>query len=208
MNDDIEFISFDLDGTLIPKEFADEFWLDRLPELYSKKSGLSEKRAKRKLLEEYDDMGREDIRWYLPDYWFSRYEIDEDPKDILSRLRKKYDLYEDAKDIIKELNRDYKLIITSNGHELFIQKGLGDYKKYFFKLYSAVTDFSSSRKTSEIYNKVCEDLKVSPNKVIHIGDDFENDYLSSKKAGLISFYLDREDMNGDLQDLYELKDIL
>jgi len=205
MDEDIEVVSFDMDGTLITKEFADEFWLKKIPELYSQKTGLAQDTAQEKFMKEYDEMGRDDIRWYEPDHWFIKYELEQKPRDVLEGLRTKYDLYDDAKEVIKKLHEEYKLIIISNGIKMFIEVGLGEYQTYFTALYSSVSDFGMSSKSPYLYKEISKELDVEPNKVIHVGDDQENDYISSKKAGMRSYLLDREDRYDDgIKDLREL----
>lgn len=209
MDKEIQIISFDMDGTLIPKRFADDFWLEKIPELYSEKSGLSKGQAKERLIEEYDEMGRDDIRWYEPDHWFSKYGLDRDPRKVLEELREEYELYDDAKEVLKELNEEYDLIVISNGIKMFIEVGLGEYKSYFSRSYSSVSDFGSSSKTPSLYQKICEDLEVEPEKVMHIGDDRENDYEPAREAGLRAYLLDRDvECNKGIDGLRELLEIL
>lgn len=209
MDKEIQIISFDMDGTLIPKEFADEFWLEKIPELYSEKSELTKAQAKNQFIEEYDDMGRDDIRWYLPEYWFSRYDLDQSPREVLEEMREDYEIYDDAKEVLKELHEEYPLIIISNGIKMFIEVGLGYYNSYFHELYSSVSDFGLSSKTSSLYRVICDDLNVKPEKVVHIGDDQENDLKPAREAGLKSYLLDRDGgCEEGIHDLRELLEIL
>ncbi|MFP4000805.1 MAG: HAD family hydrolase [Thermoplasmata archaeon] len=209
MDEEIRVVSFDMDGTLIPKRFADDFWLERIPELYSEKKGLPLEEAKEKLIEEYDEMGRDDIRWYEPEYWFSRCGLDQDLREVLEELRAEYDLYHDAKKVMEELNHEYELIVISNGIKMFIEVGLGDHKSCFSDLYSSVSDFRMSSKTPSLYRSVCRELQIDPKKVVHVGDDRENDYEPAEEAGMRSYLLDREGKSEDgLADLRELLEIL
>ena len=207
MDDDIELISFDMDGTLIPKEFADKFWLERLPELYSEKVGLNMEEVQEKFMKEYEEIGKDDIKWYEPEYWFSKYELEHEPRKVLEDLRTEYELYDDAKEVIKKLHEKYDLIIISNGIKMFIEVGLGEYQTYFTKLYSSVSDFGMSSKTPYLYREICKKIDVDPERAIHVGDDRENDYVSAKKAGIRSYLVSRDGKNG-LGDLRELLDIL
>jgi len=196
-----------MDGTLIPKDFADDFWLKKIPYLYSQKTGLSQKETQERFMKEYEEMGRDDIRWYEPGYWFSKYELDQDPKKVLEDLRTEYELFDDAKEVIKKLHEKYKLIIISNGIKMFIEVGLGEYETFFTQLYSSVSNFGMSSKTPYLYREICKELDVEPEKAIHVGDDRENDYVSAKKAGMRSYLVSRDGKNG-LNDLRELLEIL
>jgi len=203
----LEVISFDMDGTLIPKDFADDFWLKKIPYLYSQQTDISKEEAQERFMKEYEEMGQDDIRWYEPEYWFSKYGLNQKPRDVLEGLRTEYELYDDAKEIIKKLCEKYDLIIISNGIKMFIEVGLGEYQTFFTKLYSSVSDFGMSSKTPYLYREICKELDVKPEKAIHVGDDRENDYVSAKKAGMRSYLLSRDGKNG-LDDLGELLEIL
>lgn len=207
MSKNVDVISFDMDGTLIPKEFADEFWLRKIPYLYSQKTGLSKSETQKRFMKEYEEMGRDDIRWYEPEYWFSKFELDQKPREVLEGLRTEYELYDDGKEVIKKLHEKYNLIIISNGIKMFIEVGLGEYQSFFTKLYSSVSDFGMSSKTPFLYREICKELDVKPEKAIHVGDDRENDYISAKKAGMRSYMVNRDGKDG-LDDLRELLEIL
>ena len=204
-DDDIDVVSFDMDGTLIPRNFADDFWLKLIPEMYAERSDLSREKAEEELLKEYDGMGSDDIRWYQPEYWFAKYGFTEEPREVLEGYRKDYELYEDAVEVVERLSIDYELIIISNGIRMFIEVGLGGLKEYFSRLYSSVSDFKTSSKTPAIYRKVCDDIGVEPKRVVHVGDDLENDKIPAEEAGIRSYLLDREDRYDDgIKDLREL----
>ncbi|MEF8874065.1 MAG: HAD family hydrolase [Candidatus Thermoplasmatota archaeon] len=215
MRSDFEFISFDMDGTLMPDDFADDFWLERIPQLYAEKESISKKEASSHLLEEYDRVGKNDIRWYEPDYWFSKLEIDKEPKVVLEEMRGDYSLYDDAVEAIERLHRNYRLVVISNGHKIFINAGLEGYLPHFFRTYSSVSDFGLHSKTIELYKEVCADLDTDPGKVVHVGDSRKNDYEPSRKAGLEAYLLDRDekksinlDEENVLRGLRELIDVL
>jgi len=208
-DDEITVVSFDMDGTLIPKSFADDFWLKLIPEMYAERSGLSREKAEEELLEEYNEMGSEDIRWYQPEYWFAKYGFTEEPRKVLKEYRKDYELYEDAVEVVESLYSEYELIIISNGIRMFIEVGLGELKDNFSKLYSSVSDFETNSKTPAIYRKVCDDIGVEPKRVVHVGDDLENDKIPAEEAGIRSYLLDREDRyDYGIKDLRELLDKL
>jgi FMN phosphatase YigB (HAD superfamily) len=47
------------------------------------------------------------------------------------------------------------------------------------------------------YKRVCDILNVSPSETIHVGDDWEFDFISPRKIGINAFYLDRKRLNKD-----------
>ncbi len=191
MDKDIQVISLDMDGTLIPKSFPDKFWLEEIPKLYSEKNDVDLEEAKDMIIDEYEKVGKKDIRWYLTDFWFDKFDLENRAEEMLKRLRNDFELYPDAKEQIQKLSQDYKLIIISRGSDLFIEIGLQGFEGYFSSLYSTVSDFQSPIKSPEIYEKICEDLGVDPSVMLHIGDDSEQDYENPREIGIESLLINR-----------------
>ncbi|MEM0083743.1 MAG: hypothetical protein QW102_04395, partial [Candidatus Nezhaarchaeales archaeon] len=67
---DIKVISLDVTGTLVSEKFVDSFWLELIPKLFAERHDISIDEAKRVVYLSYDRIGRNDIRWYIPSYWF------------------------------------------------------------------------------------------------------------------------------------------
>ncbi len=201
----IRIISFDMDGTLIPKRFPDRFWLEEIPKLYSEEKDVDIEQASEMIIKEYEKVGKTDIRWYLTDFWFDKLGLENRDREILEDIREDYDLYPDAKDAIEKLSRDYELIIISRGTKLFIETGLGEFSGYFSRQFSTVSDFQSPIKSPDIYRDVCRDLEIEPDTMIHVGDDPEQDYENPKEVGITSFLLDRDGgKKNAIEDLDEL----
>ncbi len=183
-------ISFDLDGTLVTTDFVDAVWLKRIPELYAEKYGLSFEEAKKKVEEEYLKVGPEALEWYDIHYWIKKFEINASWKDILLSCKKELKLYPEARKVLENLSNEAELIITSNAAREFIEIEVEvlDLRKYFSNIFSAVSDFQKTKKDKEVYRKIME--KVGRN-IIHVGDNYEFDYVAPRQAGLKAYYLDR-----------------
>ncbi len=80
-------ISFEVGGTLIDYSYFNHVWERVIPQLYSKDTSLPFKIAKEDVLKEYDRIGTNDIRWYLPEYWFQRFNLDGDPSEVFKLYR-------------------------------------------------------------------------------------------------------------------------
>lgn len=78
----LKVVSFDVSGTLIDFYYAEYVWNDAVPQLYARKKGISFGEAKDYVLREYDRIGSNDIRWYLPEYWFRHFNLDENPIEV------------------------------------------------------------------------------------------------------------------------------
>lgn len=200
-------VSFDVDGTLVNQDFADRFWHYELPQLYATKHDIDFESALSTLREHYDAIGNEDIRWYLPAYWFHRFELENDPGEVLKGMNEDLEVYQDGLDVLERLRGQYELIVVSNASRVFLEVELENIQEYFSRVYSCVSDFGKVKKSPEVYERVCEDLNVKPQLVVHVGDVPQFDYLVPKSIGIQAFLIDRSGKREDaLNSLLELPD--
>jgi putative hydrolase of the HAD superfamily len=190
----IKIISFDLDGTLVQNTFADSVWLKGFPTLYAKEKNITIDEAKEFLFKEYDKVGMARKEWYDIDWWFKRFQIKKDWHDLLSDFRTNIHIFPESKNVINKLSKKFKLIIVSNAKREFvdIQLKQTSLKPYFHSIFSSLSDFDSVKKFPDVYRKICDILNVQVNEIIHIGDNKEFDFLSPKRIGIKSFYLNRD----------------
>ena len=186
-------ISFDLDGTITTKEFADLVWLEGIPTIYARDRNIDIDTAKRYILEEYDKIGDGKVEWYDLGYWIRKWNLKTTPGELLSRYSHAIHLYPDAVSVIPSLSKKYTLIITSNARREFIDIQLEKtgFKKFFTYIFSSTSDENIVKKNPRFYKIICDKLDVHPDDIIHIGDDREADFLIPRSTGITSFYLDR-----------------
>ena len=205
-----QFISFDMDGTLIDPIFTDYVWGQGIPTLYAEKVGLPFEAAKAFIEKEYRKVGEGAIEWYDIKYWFRFFQLEQSWKVLMKQFVDKINVYPDVNHILERLKDKFQLILTSNAGREFIEieleaTGLG---KYFDQIFSATSDFREVKKTIEFYQRICQILGVSPQEIVHIGDHYEFDFLVPRRLGIHAFYLDRSgERRGDfiLQDLRDLE---
>jgi putative hydrolase of the HAD superfamily len=189
------FISFDLDGTLVDYSFANTVWLEGIPRFYAEKNGVSVDAAKVKVEREYDKVGMERLEWYDIKYWLNKFRLSPDTWTTLLREYKHLiKTYPETCKVIQSLKRaNYKLIVVSNAAREFLNAELNgtNIAGFFSHIFSATTDFHQVKKTESLYNKILNILEVLPAEVIHIGDNWNFDYLTPRKTGMKSFFLDR-----------------
>ena len=207
----IKVISFDLDGTLFKKNFADAFWLEGVPSLYAQRNNLSLEAAKKFLFQEYEKIGDSRIEWYDPSYWFDRFHLHSDWKNLLEHYRSAVAPFPDAAPILNRLSKDYELIVSSNAKKEFITIQLEEahMKNCFTHVFSSTSDFHTIKKVTEFYAMICKKLQITPDEMIHVGDHRDFDYIEPKKLGIPSFYLDRENKSsgGDvIHNLHEFEE--
>ena len=198
-------ISFDLDGTLVKMDFVDAVWLEEIPREYAKRNGMSFEEAKRYIEEEYLKIGPEAIEWYDINYWLNKFNLKMDYKEIFKKCRNKLEVYDDALKAL-EMMKERNLIIISNAAIEFIEFEMNELglKKYFSHVFSAVSHFNKTKKDSDVYRKVCKKIGIECDDLIHVGDNYEFDYIAAKNAGARAYYLDRHENENGSHVVYSL----
>ena len=203
-------ISFDVDGTLVKPDFNELIWFNVVPRLYARKQKIKIGEAKELIFQEYDKISENDARWYTLDFWLDYFSLGVKQEELLQRYAKTVILYPDVVPTLNNLSKKYTLIVCSGMSREFIDVKLKkeNIVKYFNHIFSAVSNFNLTKKEPYFYEKVCQELNVKPSHLIHIGDNYELDYLVPKKIGIKSFYLDRtnsilkeKETIGSLQEL-------
>lgn len=203
----IKVISFDFDGTIATHSFADAFWLEGVPALYATQHHVCLENAKKILFEEYEKIGDNRIEWYDPAYWFDRFHLPADWKNLLYELRTNAEIYPEVPSVLKRLSNKYTLIISSNAKKEFIEVQLTqtNIESYFSRVFSSTSDFHTVKKVTDFYAMICKKLHITPQEMIHVGDHREFDYLSPQKIGITSYFLDREKHTTGPQILSDLE---
>jgi HAD superfamily hydrolase (TIGR01549 family) len=188
-------VSFDLDSTLIEACFADSVWLEGIPSLYSVKSGVSFEDAKRTVKEEYERVGKQRLEWYDLQYWIEKFDLNALPRELLESFSNRVKVFPDVPHVLAELkHRGFRLVVVTNGHREFLDFELSQAKIncFFERVFSSTSDFGLVKKTVTPYQKVCNILDVSPEEMVHVGDDVIFDFDVPKRLGILAFHLDRK----------------
>lgn len=204
----LKTISFDLDGTLIDWTFANSLWFEGISRLYAERWGLSQEEALQEVRRRYDGVGLERIEWYDINYWWREFNLGGSWRELVEQCKCNVRTYPEVHEVLKELHRRFRLIIITNGMRELAeveveQTGLKD---YFEEMFSATSDFGLVKKTGRFYSEILKVIGVSPDEVVHIGDNWVFDYLAAREAGIRAFFLDREGkQSGDfvVRDLRE-----
>jgi FMN phosphatase YigB (HAD superfamily) len=190
-------VSLDFSGTLVSPDLMDYFWLDLVPLLYSKRQGIWLSEAKDEVYAAYEDVGKDEVRWYLPEYWFGRFGIADQLESALMEARNRMRVYPDVSSLHSLVGK-CRLVVCSNMPESFLKvltPDLGiDTEGYF----SAVSAFGLTTKRKEFYSKVAAALEVDPSDLVHVGDDVKGDYEAPIEAGWKAILLDRQRHHPDV----------
>lgn len=188
----IKILSLDLQGTLSDSKFSDYFWLELLPKKYAQKFNLSIQEAKDILKQKFKEYGVYNILYYDDKYW-SDY-LDFNTLEEISNFEVQPHIDNNLYNLIQKIN--LPKIIISTTTNLFIEYELKENIKDFNKIYSCVDTFNTGGKTPEVFKKVCEELKVKPNEILHIGDNKIMDVDNAIEVGVNAIIYD-----GDIDKL-------
>jgi len=203
-------VSFDLDGTITDISFVDSVWLEGIPRLFVSKNRVSLEDAKRQVMGEYAKVGRERLEWYDLRYWIERLDLDVSPEELLNSFQHKTKIYPEVVEVLEGFScRGLRLVIVSNARREFIDLELEKthIAHYFERVFSSTSDFGLVKKTVGLYKKVCEICSVSPNEMIHVGDDRCFDFDVPTRLGIRSFYLDRTTRQSGESVVHSLKEL-
>jgi HAD superfamily hydrolase (TIGR01549 family) len=199
----IRVLSFDLEGTLVDNNFSRLVWEEGLPALYAEEKGISLESALKRVMEEYDKIGPERIEWYDLRYWFRRFELRADWRSLLERFKDSVGSYPEIRGVLDRLSRDHDLIIVSNTSRDFMDFQMKQLNSCFKRVFSAPTDYGSI-KSPELYIRICSELGVKPQEMVHMGDHRRFDFTAPKEVGITAFFLDR---SGKEQGEYVIRDL-
>ncbi|MEM0217494.1 MAG: HAD family hydrolase [Candidatus Nezhaarchaeales archaeon] len=190
---DVKVISFDVTGTLVSEKFVDSFWLELIPKLFAERHDISIDEAKRVVYLSYDRIGRNDIRWYIPSYWFKLFDLKIEVSEALELIQSEVEVYNDVREALRRLSTKYDLVISSNLSREFIDVALEIVGFQGFKaIFSCVSDLGLTSKTPEFYRFVVERLGVNSKEVLHVGDDYERDYENPVRIGMNAVLVRRD----------------
>lgn len=204
----IKIISFDLDNTLVTSNFADLVWLEGLPKIYSLEKNVSFDEAKTTLMKAYDDVGEDRIEWYDLQYWFDRYNLVNDWRKLLDKYRHDISLFPEVKEVLDRLSKKFELAIITNAKREFINIILDqtNIKLYFNHIFSSTSDFHEVKKTRNFYKLILEQLGISNNEIIHIGDHEFFDVAIPQSSNILSYHLDRNNRRNGNNVVHDLRE--
>ncbi len=201
----IKVISFDAEGTLVTPGFSQAIWHETIPALYAGKNGIELARAKEIVAQEYDKVGDQRLEWYDIKYWFRYFRLGS-AEPAIQRCQAKVSYYPEVMEVLSSLEGRYKLIVASGTPLELLEPQLQGIKDYFARIFSSVS-LCKQLKTPKFYAYVCELMKVKPGQIVHVGDNWQFDFVNSSQVGINAFHLDRvgNSQQGSLANLTELK---
>jgi putative hydrolase of the HAD superfamily len=200
----IKAISLDLDDTLWPIwptiERAEKVLHEWLGEhapmsaaLFSSPSALREIRDymatnRPELKHDLSAVRRESIRLAL-------YRAGENPLladqafDVFFAERQRVELFEDARPALEFLSARFPLVSVSNGNADLQRVGIAGY----FRAAISAREFGAGKPDPRIFHAAAGSVDVTPEQVLHVGDDATLDALGALNAGMQAAWLNRAD---------------
>ncbi|MDP2816631.1 MAG: HAD hydrolase-like protein, partial [Rectinemataceae bacterium] len=128
---EIETVLLDMDGTLLDKHFDDYFWEHFVPEIYANKNDISERDARKKLLDTY--RAKEGtLDWTDLDYWSEQLDLDIPALKIkVDHLIQVHPYVIDFLEHLKKLRKPVFLVTNAHSKTLDIKMAKTSLSGYF-----------------------------------------------------------------------------
>lgn len=185
----VRIVSLDAEGTLASHSFSHVIWQEVIPALYGERHGLELDSAAQRVFAEYADIGPGRPEWYDIEYWFRRLELG-DPAPVLERHRSLIEFYPEVVPVLQAVHGKYTLVVASSTPREFLRPLLRDVEHCFTHMFSS-TSLCGRLKDAEFFRWMCQQMRVEPSEVLHVGDHLQRDYISARDAGMRSLRLDR-----------------
>ena len=209
MKNNIKVVSFDVEGTMVTTDFSYAIWFEMIPSRYAARHRLDFPQALAQVKQEYDNVGDRQLEWYDVQYWFDRFGLG--IADIaMEELQHRVNYFPDTEEALSLLGKNYQLSVASGSPRHFLKHLLRDIGHHFSSVFSSTSDFKKV-KTADFYISICRQLGVEPAQVVHIGDNYQFDFLEPGSIGIRAFHLDREgrsDSPKSLRNLAQLTELL
>lgn len=186
-----KIISFDLDGTLVDIEFGNKVWNEGIGGKFAETYGVDRDLGEEWVRNAYAAIGDRNLLWYDIDYWLRRFNLPVSAAELLDAYAASIRLLPHVHDVLDTLAGKYELIIASNAARLFVEKELEQtgIASYFRRTVSATSDYGIVKKDVAFYRRLCSELEVSPEEMVHVGDHPIFDLEVPLQFGIDAFFV-------------------
>ena len=168
----IDSILLDLDGTLLDLNFDLHFWLEYIPTVYSKKHGISYKKAKEMIIAMLDaEQGK--LNWYCLDYWEEKLKLDimQLKKDTAHLIQ----VHEHVKGFLEAAREKKKRIyLVTNAHRkgIKLKMQVTQLQNYFDGIVSS-HDFGIAKQEQEFWEHLMKVINFDKERAIFFDDSLD-----------------------------------
>ena len=165
----VELVLLDMDGTLLDLQFDNDFWLERVPERFAHKHGLTLAEAKALLAPRFAAR-QGTLDWYCTDFW-SR-ELALDIAGLKREMRERVRFLPGAREFLRELRRrGLRTVLVTNAHRDSLsikaeQTGLLDLLDRAISSH----DYGAPKEHPQFWNRLHAELGYAPERVLFVDD--------------------------------------
>lgn len=202
----ITTVSLDLDGTLLSDKDDRHVWDEAIPQAYADHHGVSYEEARKQVFTEYYTAQHIDNvdNWDDLPYWVNRLNLATSASqrnDVIARIN---DPYDDV-DVIPRLREAYTVTVFTNSTRPLMEAKLDTFPYEFDRAISAPTDYNANKRDKAAWTTYLDDLDVSTNEIVHVGDRPLDDVKVPGSVGIQAYLVDRDGETGmsSLRDLLQ-----
>ncbi|AEE14813.1 HAD-superfamily hydrolase, subfamily IA, variant 3 [Thermodesulfobium narugense DSM 14796] len=191
INNDIENIFLDFDGTIVHKEFDRYFWAEYVPLQYSIKNNLTIEESKERLYYLYNSY-KGQLCWSDIDFWSSKLNLDiekltQSISDLIKPSKGVYQFFSYAK------KNNKRIFILTNAHKKTINIKLKkvNIKKQIDKIITCF-DLGYPKEHIDFWKKLKRQIEFDPEKSVFI-DDLEENLIQARNIGIKNVWLKVEE---------------
>jgi len=178
----IDTILLDMDGTLLDKYFDDHFWEEYVPKIFAKTNGLTDKDARKLLLQRYQQV-ENTLQWCDLDYWSEQLGLDiPELKYKVAHLIKVHPYVIDFLDYAKSINKNIYLVTNAHSKTLNIKMEKTALSSHFDRIVCA-EEIGFAKEQPEFWEKLETDLGYDKSRTL-LADDTEKVLHSANQYGL------------------------
>jgi FMN phosphatase YigB (HAD superfamily) len=200
-------ISFDLDGTLTTRAFADAVWDEGVSSQVSQSYRIPKETARFICRNAYEMIGDRSIKYYQLPYWLKYFGLNADAENIIKTFSHSIALFNDVLPTVNKLKQQgFKLAIFSNATRLFLDEEMikGELRPYFDLVVSLPDDWGIVKSDPAAFKR----LESEAGPFIHVGDNLHHDFESPLKAGYNAYHVYRGEGVINEGSLSSLEDII
>lgn len=201
MSPTIKLISFDLDDTLWPcaptiirAETSLYQWLTNHVPVITQKYDIHQLREKRQALyKNFPELAYDLTRLRIQSFELLAEEFDLQDDwiipafEIFFEARQKITLFDDVNPVLDNLAKKYQLASLTNGNADVTKTGVA----HWFDLSLNSASVGKMKSEPDIYRQLQTLANITPDQMVHIGDDPVNDIFGAKAAGVYAIWLNR-----------------
>ncbi len=179
---EIDTILLDMDGTLLDKYFDDHFWEEYVPKIFAETNGLSEKEARKILLQRYQSV-ESTLQWTDLDYWSEQLGLDiPELKCKVDHLIQVHPYVVDFLDYAKSINKNVHLVTNAHSKTLEIKLRKTALGSHFDRIVCA-EEIGFAKEQPEFWEKLETLLQFDKNRSL-LADDTAKVLHSASQYGM------------------------